>query len=287
MSDVLTNSAADPGIVSQQSPQQNSDQFSCKEFERVIPFSDFVSQFAPTEIRPDYLTAGLAAAFTTSIDNPSFKLPTGQDERDGALPAAFAMYAPYYVGTGFTPEQIANDVAGQAASYLKSLDAQHGYDGYIARMLAVLRSGRVAHRGLQAIEDRNILFDVHDFLAMITNRLHHVAPVVVVGGRVYSAAEAYREGTHEKVDPYTKTVIYSATPGGYNERFALPEFIRSDPAQLAALGWDLFDTKTLRRGAEFAALAAGKLGNPIVRSALSENYIPGHVRSRDYLIAAY
>src|SRR5689334_251163 len=92
-----------------------------RQFERIMPFSDFVKSRQPEEIDPDYATAGLAAAFTTNIDNPSFKLPTEEDERSGALPAAFAMYAPYYVGTGLTPEQIANDIAMQAAVYLKQL----------------------------------------------------------------------------------------------------------------------------------------------------------------------
>jgi hypothetical protein len=277
----------EPGSAARQGASQGNERLPSKVFERVVPFSDFLGELPPSEIKLDHLTAGLAATFTTTIDNPVFRLPTIEEERDGALSAAFAMYAPYYVGTGFTPEQIANDVSSQAAAYLQFLDSQHGHDGYVGRMLSVLRGGRVTHRGLQAIEDRNILFDVHDFLATITNRLHHVAPLVLVGGKLYSAAEAYRAGTHEKVDPYAATVLYQATPEGFYERFELPEFIRSDPAQLVALGWDFFDTRALRRGAEFAALAAEKLGNPIVRSALSEHYIPAHRRISEYLSAAH
>ncbi|MEO8285245.1 MAG: hypothetical protein ABI670_02275 [Chloroflexota bacterium] len=256
------------------------------EFQRVIPFSDYVSLNPPSSIGPSYLTADLAAAFTTTIDNPVFKLPTIQQERDGAIPAAFAMYAPYYVGTGLTPEQIANDVAGQAAAFLKSLDAAHGYDGYVGRMLSVLRGGHVTHHGLQAIEDRNILYDVNDFLAAITNRLHHIARLSVTGDAPHSEAELYRAGTHERVDPYASTVVYALTPKGYDRTFKLPQFIRSDPTQLVALGWDFFDTKALRRGAEFAALAAGKLGDPLVRSVLAEQYLPAHMRSREYLQAS-
>jgi hypothetical protein len=111
-----------------------------KVFERIVPFSDFVSLYPRVRIPSDHLSAGLAASFTTAIDNPVFRLPTPGDERSGAIPAAFAMYAPYYIGTGFTPDQIANDVAGQASAYLKSLDARHGYDGYVGRMLSVLRN---------------------------------------------------------------------------------------------------------------------------------------------------
>lgn len=255
-------------------------------FERTVPFSDVVSQFPAVEIPSDHLTAGLAAAFTTTVDNPIFKLPTPTDESNGAIPASFAMYAPYYVGTGFTPEQIANDVAGQAAAYLKSLDALHGHDGYVGRMLSVLRAGHIAHQGLQAIEDRNILYDIHDFLGVITNKLHHIAPVVVAGGQICSAARAYRADTHEQVDPYAKTVIYHPAPDGYHETFQLPEFIRSDPAQLVALGWDFFGTAALHRGAEFAALAAQKLGNPVVRSILSDYYVPPSRRNREYLLAS-
>jgi hypothetical protein len=283
----IADEAADSGSPRvEEGPQEKNSGERSEEYERIVPFSDFVSQAAPSVVETDYLTAGLAAAFTTHIDNPVFKLPSAQDERDGALPAAFAMYAPYYIGTGLTAEQIARDIAGQAAMYLKSLDVQHGHDGYVGRVLAVLRSGRIAHHGLQAIEDRNILYDVHDFLALITNRLHHIVPLTLVGGRLYSAAQAYREGTHDKVDPYSKTFVYRYTPGGYNERFELPEYIRSDPAKLVALGWDLFDTKSMQRGAEFAALAAEKLGDPVVRCALSEHYVPAHRRSRDYLVAS-
>jgi hypothetical protein len=268
-------------------PQPETERYPEKEFELMVPFSDFVSRVPPSNIGPDYLTSDLAASLTTNIDNPVFKLPNRQDERNGALPAAFAMYAPYYVGTGLTPEQIANAVAMQAALYLKRLDAEHGYDGYAGRALSVLRRGRIAHRGLQAIEDRNVLFDVHDFMAVITNRLHHIAPLIMVGGKPYSAAEAYRADTHDKVDPYVKTVVYQVAPRGYYKRFELPEFIRSNPAQLVALGWDFFDTRTLRRGAEFAALAAEKVGEPLVRGSLSENYIPSHIRSRQYMLAAH
>src|SRR4051794_32469998 len=207
MSDVLVTPLSDVASHGQISPQQAAEQYPSREFEIVVPFSDFVSRVPPSNIGTDYLTSDLAADFTTQIDNPVFKLPTKQDERNGAVPAAFAMYAPYYVGTGFTPEQIAKDVATQAAMYLERLDAEHQHDGYVARVLSVLRRGRIAHRGLQAIEDRNILFDVHDFMAIITNRLHHIAPLTLVGGKLYSPAEAYRAGTHEKVDPYVNTVV--------------------------------------------------------------------------------
>src|SRR5215212_5712585 len=214
MSDVLVTPLSGVTSRGQGSLQQALEQYPSKDFELVVPFSDFVSRVPPSNIGADYLTSDLAAAFTTQIDNPVFKLPTRQDERNGAVPAAFAMYAPYYVGTGFTPEQIAKDVATQAALYLKRLDAEHQHDGYVARVLAVLRRGRIAHRGLQAIEDCNILFDVHDFMAIITNRLHHLTPLTLVGGKLYSAAEAYRAGTHDIVDPYVNTVLYQGAPGG-------------------------------------------------------------------------
>lgn len=277
-----------PVVAEESEPRQHgSEQYAHREFQRAIPFGDFIRRYPPSEIESGYVTSGLAAALTTNIDNPVFKLPTTQDERNGAIPAAFAMYAPYYIGTGLTPEQIANDVAVQAAAYLKALDAEHGYDGYVGRMLSVLRRGRIAHGGLQRIEDRNCLFDVHDFMATITNRLHHIAPLVIVRGRPYSAAEQYREDTHEKVDPYSSTVVYEVTPGGYNERFELPEFVRSDPSELIALGWDFFDSRALRRGAEFAALAAEKIGNPLVRGSLTAHYIPAYTRRGEYLRAAY
>ncbi len=282
----LEEEAKDTGFQEQVRPQgTNSKLYPTEEFERVVPFSDVISLALPSEVEPGYLTAGLAAAFTTSIDNPVFKLPTPQDERAGAVPAGFAMYAPYYVGTGLTPEEIANDVARQAAIYLKGLDAAHGYDGYVGRMMSVLRSGHVAHRGLQAIEDRNILFDVHDFMAAITNRLHHIAPTVLVAGHPYSAAEIYRTDTHDLVDPYAKSVVYEVGGGNCYERFVLPKFIRSNEGQLVALGWDFFDSNALKRGAEFAALAAEKLGDPLVRSSLSEHYVPPYIRVRDILSA--
>ena len=289
MSTHFTDNEDDANPQEQGSAQEGSEQFPEKEFERAVPFTDFVSEqrYATSEIEVEYLTAGLAATFTTTIDNPVFKLPTAADERAGALPAAFAMYAPYYIGTGMTPDQIAIDVATQAAAYLSRLEADHGYDGYVARMLSVLRRGRIAQHGLQHIEDRNILYDVHDFMATISNRLHHIAPVTIVGGKLYSSAEAYRADTHDKVDPYVDSVIYVPTSAGLEERFELPEFIRSDPSQLVALGWDFFDTWALRRGAEFAALAAEKVGDPLVRSSLTEHYVPYHIRRRAYMLAAH
>lgn len=257
-----------------------------REFEHPIPFSEFVSRFLPSTIRADYLTSGLAAEFTYKVDNPVFKLPTKLDERNGAVPAAFAMYAPYYIGSGLTPEQIANDVAEQAAVYLKQLDAEHGYDGYVGRVLSVLRSGRVTSRGLQGIEDRNILFDVHDFMALITNRLRHIGRLTVVGGKLWSVAEEYRADTHEIVDPYVNTVEYEMALQGLTERFELPEFIRSNPDKLVSLGWDFFKSDKLRRAAEFAALAAEKIGEPLVRGSLSELYVPADTRRNQYLLAA-
>ena len=287
MSDLLREPSADIAPHGEVLPQpEPENEHPDIEFRRVLPFGRFARQVPPSGIGPDYLTAGLAAAFTSLIDNPVFKLPTEEDERAGAIPAAFAMYAPYYVGTGLSPEQIANDVAMQAALYLKTLDAQHGHDGYVGRMLSVLRSGRVAEHGLQAIEDRNILLDIHDFMFTITNRLRHVALLNTGETQPYSAANAYRTTTHDMVDPYAKTVVYQATPDGYSERFELPDFTRSDPAHLVALGWDFFDTRSLRLGAEFAALAAEKVGDPLIRYALSEHYIPPYMRTRDYLLAA-
>ena len=133
MSDLLREPSAD--IAPHEEAPQPEDEHQAIEFRRVLPFGRFARQVPPSGIGSDYLTAGLAAAFTSRIDNPVFKLPTEEDERAGAIPATFAMYAPYYVGTGLSPEQIANDVAMQAALYLKTLDAQHGYDGYVGRIV--------------------------------------------------------------------------------------------------------------------------------------------------------
>jgi hypothetical protein len=62
----------------------------------------------------------------------------------------------------------------------------------------------------------------------------------------------------------------------------LPQFIRSDPAKLVPLGWDFFSSWELRRAAEFAALAAERVGNPLVRESLQEHYIPLHARMLEY-----
>jgi hypothetical protein len=190
------------------------------------------------------------------------------------------------VGTDLTPEQIALDVATRAALYLRYLDDQHGHDGYVGRLMSVLRSGRVTHSGLQAIEDRNILFDVDDFLAGITRRLRHIAPVIFTGGKPHSAAEVYRDETHDLVDPYVRTVDYDTEGDTLQERFVLPHFVRSDPNKTVALGWDFFTLKELRRAAEFAALAAERVGNPLVRDSLREQYIPAHARMREYMTAS-
>src|SRR4051812_3610303 len=200
MTQLLTTTSSALSSPGQASRPEVEGQYPPIAFEHIVPFSDYVREAPPAIVGPEYLTPGLAAAFTSSIDNPVFKLPTIEDAKSGALPAAFAMYTPYYIGTGFTPEQIANDVAQQGAMYLAALEAEHGYDGYVGKMMSVLRRGRIAHSGLQAIEDRNILFDAHDFMASITNRLHHIAPMTIVGGKPYSAAIAYRSTTHEKVD---------------------------------------------------------------------------------------
>jgi hypothetical protein len=276
-----------PVVTNERQPLYTELRYPGKDMERTVPFIELVSQDPPSELHPEHVAAGLAAVFTTSIDNPFFRLPSKQDERNGAVPAAFAMYAPYYVGTGFTAEQIAVDVATQAAAYLHRLDAQHGYDGYVGRMLSVLRLGHVSRLGLQAIEDRNILYDVHDFLALITNRLHHIVPLVLVGAEPSSPAIAYRAETHARVDPYVETVAYQAMQGKLSEQFKLPEFVRSNPSELVALGWDFFKSKSLQRGAEFAALAAEKVGDPVIRESLEEHYIPAHRRAREYAARAY
>ena len=256
------------------------------QIERQVPFSDMIVEAVPGSLPVEHLQAGLAAAFSTTVDNPFFKLPTAQEERNGAVSAAFAMYGPYYVGTGLTPEQIAADVATRAALYLRHLDEQHGHDGYVGRLMSVLRSGRTTQHGLQAIEDRNILFDVDDFLAGITHRLRHIAPVIFVGGKPHSAAEVYRDETHELVDPYVRTVDYDVEGDALQERFALPRFVRSDPDKTVALGWDFFTSWELRRAAEFAALAAERVGNPLVRESLRQQYVPLHARVREYLEAS-
>jgi hypothetical protein len=257
-----------------------------KDIARPVPFIELIGMNPPKELNPEHLAAGLAAAFTSNIDNPFFKLPSRQDEQNGAVPADFAVFAPYYVGTGFTPEQIAIDVASQSAAFLKRLDAQHGYDGYVGRMMSVLRRGHLSKYGLQAIEDRNILYDVNDFLAIITNRLHHLVPMVLIGNEPHSPAQDYRGETHTRVDPYIDTMAYEASRGDLNEQFTLPEFVRSNPDELVALGWDFFKSSALRRGAEFAALAAEKVGAPIVRETLEEHYIPAGQRRRVYTEAA-
>ena len=255
------------------------------QIERQVPFSDLIVEVDP-DLSDEHLKAGLAATFSTTVDNPFFKLPSAQDERAGAVPAAFAMYGPYYVGTGMTPEQIAVDVATRAALYLRYLDELHDHDGYVGRLMSVLRSGHVTHSGLQAIEDRNILFDVDDFLAGITHRLRRIAPVIIVNGKVHSPAEVYRDQTHELVDPYIRTVDYDVKGDNLQERFSLPRFLRSDPGKTVALGWDFFTSKELRRAAEFAALAAERVGNPLVRDALDEQYIPAHARMLEYVTAS-
>lgn len=256
------------------------------QIERQVPFSDMIVEAVPDSLPVEHLAAGLAATFSTTIDNPFFKLPSAQDERSGAIPAAFAMYGPYYIGTDLTPEQIAMDVATRAALYLRYLDDLHDHNGYVGRLMSVLRTGRVAQGGLQAIEDRNILFDVDDFLAGITHRLRRIAPVIFVAGKPYSAADVYRDRTHELVDPYVRTVDYDAEGDSLQERFELPKVVRSDPTRTVALGWDFFPAWEMRRAAEFAALAAERVGNPLVRGSLHEQYIPAHARLRKYLTAS-
>ena len=80
---------------------------------------------------------------------------------------------------------------------------------------------------------------------------------------------------------YVGSVIWSDEVGQDGQLI-----VPADPSQLVALGWDYFDTKALRRGAEFAALAAEKIGEPLVRGSLSEHYIPSYDRKREYLLAA-
>src|SRR5689334_7826599 len=87
-------------------PDLDKSRYPGKRIERPVPFSDLVAQEPPADISLEHLEAGLAATFSTTIDNPFFKLPSAQDVESGAVPAAFAMYGPYYIGTNFTPEQI-------------------------------------------------------------------------------------------------------------------------------------------------------------------------------------
>lgn len=260
-----------------------------KQIERAVPFNDLVTQEPLAAISREHWAAGLASMFSTTIDNPFFTLPSAQDEQSGAVPAAFAMYAPYYIGTNRTPEQIAVDVATRAACYLRYLDSQHNHDGYVGRVMSVLRTGQVARRGPQGIEDRNILFDVDDFLAGITNQLRHIAPIEYVNGKPFAPAVVYRDETHELVDPYIRTVSfgYGAHNKTLQERFVLPQFIRADPAKLISLGWDFFSSRELRRAAEFAALAAERVGNPLVREVLQAHYLPPHSRPLEYQQTAH
>ncbi len=265
-------------------PGLDTPQYPGKRIERAVPFSDLFTQEPPADISREHLEAGLASTFSTTIDNPFFKLPSAQDEQSGAVPAAFAMYGPYYIGTPLTPGQIAVDLATRAACYLHYLDCQHSHDGYVGRLMSVLRTGHVARRGPQSLEDRNILFDVDDFLAGITHQLRHIAPVVYGNGKPVSPAELYRDETHDLVDPYVRTVSigYGNHDKTLQERFVLPQFIRSDPAKLITLGWDFFSSREMRRAAEFAALAAERVGNPLVRESLQEHYLPPHSRSLEY-----
>jgi hypothetical protein len=279
-----TNTLFNAPSVAGAAPGSDQPHYPGKRIERPVPFSELVTQESPADISVEFLEAGLASTFSTTIDNPFFKLPSAQDEQSGAVPAAFAMYGPYYIGTDLTPEQIALDVATRAACYLRYLENQHNHDGYVGRLMAVLRTGHVARRGPQSVVDRNILFDVDDFLAGITHRLRHIAPVAYVNGKPFSGAELYRDETHDLVDPYVRTmsVGYEDHDQTLHERFVLPQFIRSDPARLVALGWDLFSSREMRRAAEFAALAAERVGNPLVRETLQEHYIPPHSRLLAY-----
>jgi hypothetical protein len=56
--------------------------------------------------------------------------------------------------------------------------------------------------------------------------------------------------------------------------------------ELVALGWDFFRSRSLQRGAEFAALTAEKVGDPEIRESLEEHYIPAHLRAREYMARA-
>jgi hypothetical protein len=265
-------------------PGLDQPQYPGKRIERATPFSDLVAQAPPADISLEHWEAGLASTFSTTIDNPFFKLPSARDEENGAVSAAFTMYGPYYIGTNLTPEQIAVDVATRAACYLRYLDSQHNHDGYVGRLMSVLRKGHLAHRGPQSIEDRHILFDVDDFMATITHQLRHIAPVGYVNGKPSSPAEVYRDETHDLVDPYVRTVSigYADHDKTLQELFVLPQFIRSDPARLVALGWDFFTSREMRRAAEFAALAAERVGNPLVRESLQEHYVAPHSRMLAY-----
>lgn len=228
--------------------------------EQPVPFLRYYDHSERIDLPLSLVKARLAAEFSANIDNPYFKPPDTSDIKNGSVPKMFLMFGPYYLATGMTPLEVANDITEKSKEFLERLDAETGNDGIVGRLMDILRFEHTASRGYQAREDYNLLAKVDHFMGEMT---------YLRTGPDYDEAANYQTNTRSLVDKLVKTYkINSSRDGNARESFSLIEFFRSNPGQTITLGMDHFRSFAERRAVEFASLAAEKVGHPFVRSAV-------------------
>jgi len=224
-------------------------------FRSPIPFAGLTHLQVPDAFK----RTELAWKLSIQEDNPILRIPQPLDLANGALqPTGFE---PYLLGSGQTAKQIITRIATIGAEQLDALARKHHDDEYyVARLLAILKSGHVSAHDPQRARDIQALAELDAILGALTRWL---------GGQAEHSdqARAYREETHEYVDPFVRTLEYSQ-PGAESvvASYALPDLARA--ARPIAPKWSDLPTLRLRRGWRFMALLGDRLGNAPVRVGL-------------------
>lgn len=229
-------------------------------FENTIPFAPVARLIVPDEFK----AKELAWKLSVQGDNPLLVIPRRADLDDGALPPTG--FEPYFVGSKLTPKQIMISIAEIGAKQLDALAWQHRQDeSYVARLLSILRTGRIARSEPQRTRDLQSLAQLDATLGSLTRWLGYQAESDEEGRR-------YRQDTHRLTDPFVHTLTYTAPDSdAILESYKLPDVSRAQG--VIAPEWRDLPTYRLRRGWRFMALLGDRLGNAPVRSGLQDRWL--------------
>lgn len=232
---------------------------SARIFENTIPFLPVARLIVPDEFK----AKELAWKLSVQGDNPVLVIPRGADLDDGALPPTG--FEPYFVGSPLTPKQIMISIAEIGAKQLDYLAWEHREDeSYVARLLSILRTGRIAVSEPQRTRDLQSLAQLDATLGSLTRWLGYQAESDEEGRR-------YRQDTHRLTDPFVHTLTYTAPDSSaILESYKLPDVSRAQG--VIAAEWRDLPTYRLRRGWRFMALLGDRLGNAPVRSGLQDRW---------------
>jgi len=228
-------------------------------FENSIPFAPVARLIVPDEFK----AKELAWKLSVQGDNPVLLIPRRPDLDDGALPPTG--FEPYFVGSPLAPKEILVSIAEIGAQQLDHLARQHQEDeSYVARLLSILRTGRIAATGPQRTRDLQSLAQLDALLGSLTRSLGYQAESDEEGRR-------YRQDTHRLTDPFVHTLTYTVPDeGAIRESYKLPDVSRAQGA--IAPEWRDLPTYRLRRGWRFMALLGDRLGNAPVRAGLQDRW---------------